>query len=136
VYAAVDKRVSVAYRDRLIKCYGLDYENFNVCHRLDVAPAPDSRVCCASLYLASVWALLQMCCLAGCQVMYCPVLNFIHGLLCFAWPLAVTGLGVCPIQLLPHTHMSPASPVCHSAFAEHVRVRTLYSCMHVLPMQV
>lgn len=29
VYAAVDKRVSAAYRDRLIKCYGLEYEDFN-----------------------------------------------------------------------------------------------------------
>ena len=31
MYAAVDKRVSAAYRDRLIKCYGLEYEDFNVC---------------------------------------------------------------------------------------------------------
>ncbi|KAA6419671.1 MAG: hypothetical protein FRX49_10395 [Trebouxia sp. A1-2] len=29
VYAAVDKSVSVAYRERLIKCYGLEYEDFN-----------------------------------------------------------------------------------------------------------
>ena len=35
MYAAVDKKVSAAYRDTLIKCYGLEYENFNVGFLLD-----------------------------------------------------------------------------------------------------
>ena len=35
MYAAVDKKVSAAYRDTLIKCYGLEYENFNVCFLLE-----------------------------------------------------------------------------------------------------
>lgn len=63
VYAAVDKRVSVAYRERLIKCYGLEYENFNVCHCLCTASALISTVCCSSLHSCKCAALhiLRLC---------------------------------------------------------------------------
>ena len=29
-YGPVDKRVSTIYRERLVKCYGIKYDNFNV----------------------------------------------------------------------------------------------------------